>query len=112
MTHANLGSVGVTDLVSLEYQPWRVVYTYPQQEKKIFNKLLALGMNAYLPLRKIVKQWSDRKKQLEVPLFPNYLFVKVPDIYRFRVLAIPGVTRFISFDGRLAAVSDKEMKMI
>ena len=91
---------------------WHVVYTYPKQERKIFQQLSEKEIPAYLPSQKVIQQWSDRKKSVEVLLFPNYVFVKVPSVDRYKVLSVPGVTRFIFFDGKPAIVSEKEMAII
>jgi transcription elongation factor/antiterminator RfaH len=91
---------------------WYVVYTYPKQEKRIFSDLIKQSINAFLPFQKVVRQWSDRKKKLTVPLFPNYVFVQVPEKERFKVFSVPGVTRFISFEGKPAIVSNDEINII
>jgi len=56
---------------------WYVVYTTPRGEKKANHRLEEKGIETYLPLRKTIRQWSDRKKKIEVPLFTSYLFVYV-----------------------------------
>lgn len=91
---------------------WYVVYTYPKQERRIFADLLKESINAFLPYQKVVKQWSDRKKKLEVPLFPNYVFVQMPEKERFKVFNVAGITRFISFGGKPAVVSEDEINTI
>ncbi|MBA4058389.1 MAG: hypothetical protein C0490_26965, partial [Marivirga sp.] len=92
--------------------PWYVVYTYPKQEKRIFADLLKQSINAFLPFQKVIRQWSDRKKKLDVPLFPNYVFVQMPEEDRFKVFSIAGITRFISFEGKPAVVSENEINTI
>lgn len=91
---------------------WHVIYTYPKAEKKIYSDLLRLNIESYLPLQKVVRQWSDRKKRIEVPLFPNYVFVKAEQCERWKVLSVDGVVKFISFNGILSTVSDFEINMI
>ncbi|SHI03290.1 Transcription antitermination factor NusG [Chryseolinea serpens] len=91
---------------------WHVVYTYPQCEKKAFDKLAAKNIDAYLPCQTVVRQWSDRKKKMDVPLFPNYVFVSVNPKARHEVLNVPGITRFVSFDGQPAILSDREITTI
>lgn len=54
---------------------WDMAYTFPKAERKAACKLREMGVTSFLPLHKVVKQWSDRKKKLELPLFPNYLFI-------------------------------------
>jgi transcription antitermination factor NusG len=90
---------------------WHVIYTYPHFEKKIFGQLFEKNIDAFLPCQKTVKQWRDRKKTVEIPLFPNYIFVNISTADRHKVF-VEGVTRFISFDGKPAIVPDKEIDVI
>lgn len=55
---------------------WLVFYTKSRAEKKTLEYLLKFGFNAWLPTHKVLRQWSDRKKKVEVPLFNSYIFVK------------------------------------
>ena len=91
---------------------WYVVYTYPNSEKKIYNELNKRNITAFLPTKKVVRQWSDRKKHIEIPLFPNYVFVKIPPKEMWMVLMIDSVVRFVTFDGRPAVVKDSEIDMV
>jgi len=91
---------------------WHVVYTYPKQEKKVFTELQRKNINAYLPLQKVLRQWSDRKKELEVPLFPNYVFVQISRTDQHKVISIPGVTKFIKFNGVPASITNHEVDII
>jgi transcription antitermination factor NusG len=91
---------------------WYVVYTYPNCEKKIYNELIKRNIDAFLPTRQQTRQWSDRKKKIEVPLFPNYIFVKISSRCMWNVLMINGVARFVSFNEGPAAVKDAEIDVI
>ena len=91
---------------------WYVIYTHPQQERKIYANLLHQNLTAYLPMQIVVRRWSDRMKQLTTPLFPNYLFVRITDRERASVLKLAGVARFISFEGRAALIADEEIEII
>ena len=91
---------------------WNVVYTYPNFEKKIHRYLCQKDIKSFLPLYKVKRQWSDRTKLLEVPLFPNYIFVKTNSANHFSVLNVPGVTRYVSLDGYPVVVSEKEIDTI
>jgi transcription antitermination factor NusG len=71
---------------------WYVFYTKSRHEKKVRDYLLHKGFDVFLPMTKEIRQWSDRKKKVEAPLFRSYIFVSV-EPYRFdKVLAIPGVS--------------------
>jgi transcriptional antiterminator RfaH len=58
---------------------WHLVYTKPHHEKKVQSRLTTLKINSFLPLTKILRTWHDRRKYVEVPLFPSYLFVQLED---------------------------------
>ncbi|MCB2376589.1 UpxY family transcription antiterminator [Hymenobacter sp. BT635] len=91
---------------------WYAVYTYPKAEKQAYSKLQALGTESFLPLQTVVRQWSDRKRLIEVPLFPNYIFVKTTPERRFELLQIRELVRFISFDGRPVAIPEQQITAI
>ncbi len=76
---------------------WYAIYTKSRNEKKLATNLKARGIEVYLPLLKTLKQWSDRKKWVEIPLFRSYLFVHILDKEYLDVLQTDGVVRFITF---------------
>jgi transcriptional antiterminator RfaH len=88
---------------------WLVIYTKPRSEKKVEQRLLENGIEAYCPTYKTLKQWSDRKKKVEVPLLPSYVFVKVTELERIEVLNDPGVLNFIFWQGKPAIVRPHEV---
>ena len=55
---------------------WYALYTKSRNEKKAHSALVSSGIDSFLPLIKNLKQWSDRKKWVEEPLFRSYLFVQ------------------------------------
>jgi transcription antitermination factor NusG len=91
---------------------WLVVYTSPKTEKKIYERLLKIDVNAFLPLQTVTRQWSDRKKIVEIPLFPNYLFVNISQKERWKVLSQPGVIKFLSHNGVPCLVPEKQISAI
>ncbi|KQW97664.1 UpxY family transcription antiterminator [Flavobacterium sp. Root420] len=91
---------------------WYVVYTKPKWEKKVAEKLVQTGIECYCPLITQIKQWSDRKKKVEVPLFNSYVFVQLPDADRNTVFAVPGVVRYLFWLGKPAIVRDEEINII
>lgn len=95
-----------------EYSSWHVIYTYSGFEKKVNNVLLKNKFNTYLPLQKVARQWSDRKKIVEVPLFPNYIFVQTSAKRRFDILNIQGISHYVAFNKRPVCVSDEEIGAI
>lgn len=91
---------------------WYVVYTKPKWEKKVAERLNEIGIECYCPLITQVKQWSDRKKKVEVPLFNSYVFVHLLDANRNSVFEIAGVIRYLFWLGKAAIVRDEEIEII
>lgn len=89
---------------------WYPVYTQPRAEKKAYQALTDKGVEAYLPLHRQQKQWSDRKKWVEEPFIKSYLFVRVTEHARQEVLMTKGIARFIYFSGKVAAMPDRQIK--
>lgn len=95
-------------MIAQEYR-WYPVYTKSRSEKKALQQLQICGIEAYLPLRKTVKQWSDRKKIVEEPLFNSYIFVKISNREQTLVLSQPAISRFIYFSGEIAVMPEQQM---
>jgi transcription antitermination factor NusG len=74
---------------------WYAIHTRSRHEKKVASLLETSRLEPYLPTRKLIKKWSDRRKLVEFPLFPGYLFVRIPLIEKNRVLHTPGVVRLL-----------------
>lgn len=91
---------------------WYVIYTIPNLEKKIHCELQKKNIRAYLPLQRVIRQWSDRRKELHVPMFPSYVFINTTDKDRSDLYGINGVLKFITFNGKPAVVSDDEISNI
>jgi len=91
---------------------WYVVYTKPKWEKKVAEKLTQIGIECYCPLTTQVKQWSDRKKKVEMPLFNSYVFIQIEDADRNSVFQIAGVVRYLFWLGKPALVRDEEINVI
>ena len=91
---------------------WYVVYTKPKWEKKVAEQLKNKGIECYCPLVTQVRQWSDRKKKVEVPLFNSYVFVQLPDSERNAVFQSVGVVRYLFWLGKPAVVRDEEISII
>jgi transcriptional antiterminator RfaH len=91
---------------------WYIVYTRPKFEKKVMNELCKKEIEVFLPLRTIVSQWSDRSKKLEIPLFSNYVFVKISFGDRFKVLDVPGIVRFVTTAKNPDTISQSDVDLI
>lgn len=83
---------------------WLVLYTRPRYEKKVARQLAERGIEHFLPLREEMRQWSDRKKLVEAPLFPGYIFVHVDERQRIQTLETDGAMKYVHFNGRVAEV--------
>jgi transcription antitermination factor NusG len=92
---------------------WYIIYTKSRYEKKVWEELVSQKYISYLPLVSKVSTWSDRRKMIEIPLFPSYVFVSLDDIrIYYKLLKIKGVVNFIKFENKFAIVKDSEIEMI
>ena len=91
---------------------WYVVYTKPKWEKKVAEQLTQKGIECYCPLVTHVRQWTDRKKKLQVPLFNSYVFVHLDEADRNLVFQSTGVVRYLFWLGKPAVVLDQEINTI
>lgn len=91
---------------------WYALYTKPRWEKKIDSVLIRKGIESWCPLQKIERQWSDRKKVVEEPLFKSYVFVHITDAERSKVLMTDGVLNFVHYLGKPAVIRHEEVAII
>jgi len=91
---------------------WHAIYTRHQHEKPVAQSLAGNGIEVFLPTYTTIRQWSDRKKQVSLPLFPCYVFVRGAVERRFRIITTPGVHSIVMFAGRPAVISDLEVDAI
>ena len=81
-----------------QLRKWHVVYTKPKWEKKVDLNFAQKGVESWCPTQKKERQWSDRKKIIEEPLFKSYVFVKTTKAEYNNVLSTMGVVRFLYFE--------------
>ena len=91
---------------------WFALYTKPRWEKKIATHLNEKGFVVYCPLNKVVRQWSDRKKIIQEPLFKGYLFIRISESEKAAVKKQPGIVNFVYWNGKPAVVRDEEIETI
>lgn len=91
---------------------WLAVYTQPRWEKKVHKLFQENGIESYCPLNTVFRQWSDRKKKVEEPLFKSYVFVRVAPDQQTRVRMVSGVINFVYWLGRPAVIKDAEIETI
>jgi transcription antitermination factor NusG len=92
--------------------PWYVLYIKPRNEKKLAQRLTEEGYTVYCPLQKVRRQWSDRSKVIEEPLFKSYLFIQIEDHRRDEVFSFPGALRYLFWLHRPAIVREEEIETI
>ena len=91
---------------------WFVVYTKSRFEKKVEEKLLAYGSEAYCPMRKEIRFWSDRKKKVDVPVLPSMVLVRIDEKNVNDVFNINGIVRYMFWLGKRATVRQKEVNLL
>lgn len=96
----------------LPVERWYAVSVRPRYEKLATRHLKHQGINCFLPVYRSVRRWKDRRKELDMALFPGYVFVNLNTRDRLGVLQAPGVLRFVTFQGQPAAVPDSEIRAL
>jgi transcription antitermination factor NusG len=91
---------------------WYALYTKPRFEKKVAGQLQDKHIESYLPLKRVLKQWSDRKKWVEEPLFRSYIFIHTDLRDQQRALCTHGVLKLVAFGNQPALVRDEEIDII
>lgn len=91
---------------------WYALYTKPRHEKKVEQQLLEKGLTCYLPLRSVRRQWSDRRKWVDEPLFRSYVFVKANNRERYEAVRSYGALRVVGFKGIPIVVPEEEIDRI
>ena len=89
---------------------WFALYTKARAEKKVKADLQEKGIETYLPLRRELRHWSDRKKWIEIPIINSYIFVRIQmEDYR-RVFESRGVVRYVARKGKAVVIPDCEIE--
>ena len=96
----------------LNEKKWLVIYTRPRWEKKVDGLLQRQGIESYCPLKQVQNQWADRKKEVSLPLFSSYVFVRVNLREEGLVLYCLGVMGYVYYMQRPAVVSDSVIEEI
>lgn len=91
---------------------WYALYTKSHHEKEVLRRLQEKGIHAYLPLFTTLRQWSDRKKKVQIPLFSCYIFVNIVPKEYYQVLNTPGVIKYVTFEGKAAPIPEKQIFFI
>lgn len=88
---------------------WYAVYTRSRAEKKALKDLEQKGIECYLPLRQVKRRWGRISRVIEEPLITCYIFVRVSRKEYYRALVVPGILRYVCFDGVPAAIPDYQI---
>ena len=88
---------------------WFVLCTKPRNELKVTERLTRIGVEVYTPTKIEVRQWSDRKKKVTIPLLPSMVLVQLLEKEVDVVFDVPGAVRFLFEHGKRASVSDEEV---
>ena len=91
---------------------WYAVYVRSRSEKVVFSRISEQGIETYLPLQKTLRQWHDRKKLVELPLFNSYVFVRANSTQFQLIKSTEGVSGFVSFDGKPAKIPDSQINYL
>lgn len=98
------------DELSIENKKWFALYTKPRQEFKAATELRDYYIEYFLPTINVVKQWSDRKKKVEEPLFRGYVFIKADKTERLQAVELKSIVKTIFFDGKPAVIPEWQIE--
>jgi transcription antitermination factor NusG len=107
-----LPTIGVDAPQGPRPENWYAIYTCPRHEKFVAEQIEQRSFPCFLPMYRSVRRWKDRRKELELALFPGYVFVRMALASKLLVLQLPGVVRLVSFNGQPAALPIAEMEAL
>ena len=111
-TPLDLNHSGVALAPALGVSRWYAAYTCTNHERRVAQQLDEREVENFLPLYRSVRRWKDRRKELQLALFPSYVFVHMDVRDRLRVLQLPGVVSFVTFGGTPAPLLDGEIETL
>lgn len=112
LSTANIEPIAIRLPEEYEREYWYAIYTCPRHEKRVAEQMKARHLEGFLPVYRALHRWKDRIKQLELALFPGYVFVRLALRDRLRVLEIPSVVSFVSFQGKPAPLPQDEIESL
>lgn len=103
-----------SDIPGLEprTEHWYAAYTCSRYEKCVAKQLEERRVECFLPLYRSWRRWKDRRKQIDLALFPGYVFVRMAWQERLRVLELPGVVRLVNFNGHPAPLPEQDIEAL
>ena len=99
-------------LVQSDNLQWYAVYTAPRAEKKVSYRFTETGIEYYLPLQKVKRQWSDRVKEVIVPVINGYIFVHITNTDFKKVLSTYGAISFVREFGKPVPIPESQIKQL
>jgi transcription antitermination factor NusG len=91
---------------------WYAAHVRSRHERQVARQLEERRVSCFLPVYRSVRRWKDRRKELDMVLFPGYVFVHLDLKDRLRVLQVPSVVRFVSFNGYPAPLPDGDIEAL
>ena len=91
---------------------WYALYTASRHEKQVAGQIEGRGLACFLPLYRSVRRWKDRRKELQLVLFPGYVFVRMAPQNRLLALQVPGAIRLVSRNGQPIALPADEIESL
>jgi len=89
---------------------WYAVYTCARHEKRVAQQMDLRSLRGFVPLYRATHRWKDRRKEVELALFPSYVFVHLALKDRLRVLEIPGVVNIVGSQGKPTPLAEEEIE--
>lgn len=92
--------------------PWFAIRVRPRFEKQVEQSIQSKGFATLLPLYAVRRRWSDRVKEVQVPLFDGYVFCQIDPEQRMPILVTPGVLHFVGIGKTPVPVDTSEITAI
>ena len=99
-------------MASIAIFPWYALQVASRCERAVASGLAMRGYSAFLPLFRSRRQWSDRFQDIDLPLFPGYVFSRLDVNHRLPALLIPGVVRIVGLGKIPVPVEEEEMTAV
>lgn len=107
-----ISSVDVTDDREAHPRFWIAVYTRPNGEKKAAAEIGKMDIETYVPIQQVVRQWSDRKKRIDVVVIPMVIFAHVTAVDIITIKKHPLIIKILSFPGKKEVARIPEQQIL
>jgi transcription antitermination factor NusG len=91
---------------------WNILFVKTNHELKVQKYIERFGVKTYLPVRKLLSQWSDRKKWIDRPMFPGYVFIRVSCQEFFTVLSHNSIISYVKSGGNPVFISEEQISIM